>query len=93
MSKLPTARTIRVPDLTLNVQGATVINGGARLSVSAFATPDTGEHLQTLAGSVRGPKEKVGVSPVIEPSSGTIRPGRPMKRIVKAVLRTTRNSW
>jgi hypothetical protein len=76
-------RTIREPGLTLDVHGATII-GGTRLSAMPAVITEVSP---TLAGSVRGAKPEVE-----DPPSGTVK-RRPMTKIVRAVLRTTRDTW
>jgi hypothetical protein len=91
MKKLPKAPTVRMPGLHIEVSQA--INGGSRLSAMAAVTPPANGHPHTLEGSVRGAKPSEEVSEAASRSSGTNRHGRPKSSIVKAVLRTTRDSW
>lgn len=74
------APVVRVPGLKIDVN---TVNGGARMS----AMPPVNGHPQTLAGSVRGAKPEIA-----DPPSGTVK-RRPMTKVVRAVLRTTRESW
>lgn len=81
------ASVIREPGLTIDVHGATIIGGAARLSAMPAVIPEASP---TLTGSVRGAKPNGSDTPATDVVSKTARPGQPRRRVVRQVLNAER---